>query len=166
MAIERMQGWTGARQNRAWTDLARLSVSVLIVGGNTVVGYIRHPWRHDVRQTTGCIFSYAFRDLSNLRWTVESTTDCGGHDNMNEMDAEVTHLRILANLKTREIVPQFNLAIRHPQVDGWMGINRVLPNLAFRMVSTPVLRSTSRSSRLRASPRRKPVTLNNPKRQW
>jgi len=33
---------------------------------------------------------------------------------MNEMDAEVTHLRILANLKTREIVPQFNLAIRHP----------------------------------------------------
>src|SRR5205807_1149158 len=71
MAIERMQGWTGARQNRAWTDLARLSVSVLIVGGTTVVGYIRHPWRHDVRQTTGCIFSYAFRDLSNLRWTVE-----------------------------------------------------------------------------------------------
>ena len=114
MAIERMQGWTGARQNRAWTDLARLSVSVLIVGGNTVVGYIRHPWRHDVRQTTGCIFAYAFRDLSNLRWTVEFTTDCGGHDNMNEMDAEVTHLRILANLKTREIVPQFNLAIRHP----------------------------------------------------
>jgi len=27
---------------------------------------------------------------------------------MNEMDAEVTHLRILANLKTREIVPQFS----------------------------------------------------------
>src|SRR5205807_1646110 len=67
-----------------------------------------HPWRHDVRQTTGCIFSYAFRDLSNLRWTVEFTTDCGGHDNMNAMDAEVTHLRILANLKTREIVPQFS----------------------------------------------------------
>jgi len=27
---------------------------------------------------------------------------------MNAMDAEVTHLRILANLKTREIVPQFS----------------------------------------------------------
>jgi hypothetical protein len=47
---------------------------------------------------------------------------------MNAMDAEVTHLRILANLKTREIVPQFSNSppTRRRQGSWWLCVVALL----------------------------------------
>src|SRR5438093_13398119 len=47
MVIERMLVWTGARQNRALTQVTYLRASVRIDGSRTVVGYIKRQSRRD-----------------------------------------------------------------------------------------------------------------------
>src|SRR2546425_8082277 len=64
MVIERMLVWTGARQNRAWTQVTYLRASVRIDGSRTAVGYIKRQSRRDFG-------THAFLDNFEL-WEVRS----------------------------------------------------------------------------------------------
>src|SRR5439155_4220319 len=62
MVIERMLVWTGARQNRALTQVTYLRASVRIDGSRTAVGYIK-------RQSRRGFGTHAFLDNFEL-WEV------------------------------------------------------------------------------------------------
>src|SRR6266567_6524115 len=64
MVIERMLVWTGARQNRALTQVTYLRASVRIDGSRTAVGYIKRQSRRD-------FCTHAFLDNFEL-WEVRS----------------------------------------------------------------------------------------------
>jgi len=64
MVIERMLVWTGARQNRALTQVTYLRASVRIGGSRTAVGYIKRQSRRD-------FCTHAFLDNFEL-WEVRS----------------------------------------------------------------------------------------------